>query len=95
MSLTCTMVSRKRTLLVTVMEVMLLLLQEELLELEQMPVQHLHNSEGKLLKKPNFIQNVKLSLPLFYLFLFPILLCFIFKTIFICLYLDNGGNHEL
>ena len=38
MSLICTMVSRRRTLLVTATEVMLLLLQEEQLELEQMLV---------------------------------------------------------
>ena len=38
MSLICTMVSRKHTLLEIAMEVMLLLLQEEQLELEQMLV---------------------------------------------------------
>ena len=64
MSLICTMVSSKPMKLVTAMEGMLLLLQEELLELEQMPVQHLlHNlEENKPLKQPNFVQNVKLSL---------------------------------
>ena len=53
-SLICTMVSRIHTLLETVMEVMHLLLQEELLELEPMPVQLLfllllsiHNLERK------------------------------------------------